>query len=490
MVAGVICTVADAARNVLPNAGCGVSHLRAVRMANATARIKPDKAGLQSKMTASRAIWLGLATLAAAWGVFLGVPMWLSFWAFICAILPPLVGMFVRGSTTDTRVAELEAALWIGLATFGAASTGGASALLVLYGVAVAVAWSSRDKRLTAEIAGFALIGLAFSLLASSTGGWLHAHDAHILATAYGVCGLVLLGVTAVTAVAVPAPGVVVAPVKPAGPNPAAEVDRKLKETEARLARASAAAEEARAQAAAANERLEARTTFFAQTSHELRTPLNAIVGFAEMMRNAVFGPLPDRYQEYAELIHEGGQNLTLIVDDVLDLARIEAGRYDIYADLVSLTDLAAEAVNFMQNEATRKGVRLELGGPDDVEAFADSKAVRQIALNLISNALKFTPAGGRVEVAALDAEGGSILAVSDTGVGISPEELTRLSRTFEQGEAGKRQKGAGLGLSVVRAFATLHGGRLDIDSREGGGTRISVFFPAEPTAPAAGAGS
>jgi cell cycle sensor histidine kinase DivJ len=291
----------------------------------------------------------------------------------------------------------------------------------------------------------------------------------------------VLLGVMAVSAASVrPKAGSIIAEVKPDGPKPATEVDAKLKELEERLAKASSATQEARVEADAANERLEARTTFFAQTSHELRTPLNAIVGFAEMMRNAVFGPLPDKYQEYAELIHEGGQNLTLIVDDVLDLARIEAGRYDIYADLVSLTDLAAEAVNFMQNEATRKGVELELAGPDDVEAFADSKAVRQIALNLISNALKFTPAGGHVEVAALEAEGGSILVVSDTGVGISPEELTKLSRTFEQGEAGKRQKGAGLGLSVVRAFATLHGGRLDIESREGGGTTITVFFPEE----------
>src|SRR5690606_23462807 len=119
----------------------------------------------------------------------------------------------------------------------------------------------------------------------------------------------------------------------------------------------------------------------------------------------------------------------------------------------------------------------------DDVEAFADSKAVRQIALNLISNALKFTPAGGRVEVTALDAPGGALLAVSDTGAGISPEELTRLSRAFEQGDAGKKQKGAGLGLSVVRAFAELHGGRLDIESREGGGSTIAVFFPAEKAA-------
>ncbi len=432
-------------------------------------------------MTATGAIWLGLAVLAGAWGLFLGVPIWANALIFTCAILPPLVGTFVRGSTTAARVAELESALWIAFATLGAASTGGASAMMVIYAVAVAVAWMSGSARLTMEIAGFAMLGLIVSIVASAGGSWLHPDDASVLATGYGIAGLVMVGAMAIGAVRKQPSAAVVAPVKPvAQPNGDPEAALKLKQMETRLSQAAAAATEARIEADEARNRLEQRTTFFAQTSHELRTPLNAIVGFAEMMRNAVFGPLPDRYQEYAGLIHEGGRNLTLIVDDVLDLARIEAGRYEIYAELVSLTDLAAEAVHFMRDEAIRKGVELELGGPDDVEAYADTKAVRQIALNLISNALKFTPEGGRVEVAALDAPGGAILAVSDTGVGISSEELTRLSRTFEQGEAGKRQKGAGLGLSVVRAFTDLHGGRLDIESREGGGTTIAVFFPAK----------
>ncbi|MDP3492606.1 MAG: HAMP domain-containing sensor histidine kinase [Hyphomonadaceae bacterium] len=391
----------------------------------------------------------------------------------------------MRGSTTEARIAEIESGLWIGFATLGAASTGGATAMVVLYAVAVAVAWMSGSARLTKEIAGFALLGLIFAIVANSGVSWLHEYDAAVIAMGYGVAGVVLIGVIAVTAVSAQPkrPPPVFAKIRTVGASvPDPLTVSKIKQMETRLQEATVAAEAAQAEAEGARERLEARTTFFAQTSHELRTPLNAIVGFAEMMRNAVFGPLSERYQEYAALIHEGGQNLTLIVDDVLDLARIEAGRYEIYADLVSLTDLASEAVHFMGDEAARKGIGLELTGPDDVEAFADSKAVRQIALNLISNALKFTPAGGRVEVAALDAPGGSLLAVSDTGAGISPEELTRLSRTFEQGEAGKRQKGAGLGLSVVRAFAELHGGRLDIESREGGGSTIAVFFPAEKT--------
>ncbi len=389
----------------------------------------------------------------------------------------------MRGSTTDARIAEIESGLWIAFATLGATSTGGATAMVVLYAVAVAVAWMSGSARLTKEICGFALVGLLFAIVANSGVSWLHEYDAAVIAMGYGIAGVVMVGVLAVTTASIqpkrqPSAFAKIRTVGPTGHDPVTA--SKLKQMETRLHEATAAAEAAQAEAQTVKEQLEARTTFFAQTSHELRTPLNAIVGFADMMRNAVFGPLSDRYQEYATLIHEGGQNLTLIVDDVLDLARLEAGRYEIYADIQSLTDLAAEAVHFMRDEATRKGIDLELTGPDDVEAFADSKAVRQIALNLISNALKFTPAGGRVEVAALDAPGGALLAVSDTGVGISPEELTRLSRAFEQGDAGKRQKGAGLGLSVVRAFAELHGGRLDIESRQGGGSTIAVFFPAE----------
>ena len=437
-------------------------------------------------MTAPRGIWLGLATLAAAWAAIRGVPIWLSVAALGCAALPPLVGMFVRGSTTDMRVAELESVLWIALATMGAACTGGAgSPLIVLFAAAIATSWMSGGARLTAETAGFSLLGLAVAVIAGWEGSWLDADDAGALATSFGTCGLALVGAIAAwevarrPATAATSSAVRLKPVAGPAMDPQAALRIKQLEIKARQAEADLVA--ARDETRVANARLNARTTFFAQTSHELRTPLNAIIGFAEMMRNAVFGPLPERYQEYIGLIHEGGKNLALIVDDVLDLARMEAGRYEIFRDVVSLTDLAAEAVRFMQDEATRKGITLELANVgDDVEAFADSKAVRQIAFNLVSNGLKFTPAGGTVSVAAFEAPGGSLLTVSDTGAGISPEELKRLSRAFEQGDAGKTQKGAGLGLSVVRAFAELHGGRLDIESHEGGGTTIAVFFPVE----------
>lgn len=377
---------------------------------------------------------------------------------------------------------ELEAGLWVAAATLAAASTGGAaSALNILYAVPIGLAWTSGQPRLTAEAAGFSVLGYALASLANASGPWLAPLDSQALSAAYGTCGLIMVGGVALFAVAkAPArdtgPGLtpVVAKVDP-------EVALKVKQAETRARHAEEKLSAAQAEAESAKAKLEARTRFFAQTSHELRTPLNAIVGFADMMRSAVFGPLPERYQEYAELIREGGRNLEIVVDDVLDLARIDAGRFEIEPDLVSLTDLAEDAVRFMADLAARKSIALAMEEGEDVEAFADSKAVRQIALNLISNALKFTPEGGQVTVATIEAANGSLLAVSDTGAGISPEELKLLSRAFEQGAEGRKQKGTGLGLSVVRAFAELHGGRLDIESREGGGTTIAVFFPAEP---------
>lgn len=386
----------------------------------------------------------------------------------------------MRGSMPERRIAEIESALWIALGTAGAASTGAGSGAIVFFAVALVMSWRSADQRLMIETGAFTLFGLILAVLVASGGTWLHPHDATILASSFGIAALIQVGCVAVATALEgrPSPVALLKPATAGLEDP--ELALKLKHAEGRLKQAARAAEEARIEAASARERLEARTTFFAQTSHELRTPLNAIVGFAEMMRNEIYGPLPERYQEYAGLIHEGGRNLTLVVDDVLDLARIESGRYEIYPELLSLTDHADDTVRFMSAEADRKNIMLESVGPDDVEAFADPKAVRQIALNLISNGLKFTPSGGRVEVAALEVDGGALFSVSDTGEGISPDELARLSRAFEQGEAGKRQKGAGLGLSVVRAFADLHGGRLDIQSRSGGGTTISVFFPNE----------
>lgn len=418
-------------------------------------------------MTALRALWLIVAALSAVFGVFFGVPIWLSAAVLACAATPALAGMFMHGSAPPRSTIEIEAMLWVGLGTLAAASTGGAgSAAGALFLIGPIWACAAGSSRLAAEATLFAIAGWLLAAIAGGGAGWLDAEDARVIGEVLGAAAIVMGGVSATLILVlrpVPAP---------------LQNDHLARRALAAAAAAEKEAVAARTEAKEARDALESRTRFFAQTSHELRTPLNAIVGFSDMMRGGVFGPLSPRYQEYAELIREGATNLELVVDDVLDLSRVEAGRFEYYPEQLDLGDHAREAVRFMADVAARKGIRLVCEG--EADAFADSRAVRQIALNLISNALKFTPESGEVIVSVVEAGHGSLLAVSDSGAGISAAELERLSRAFEQGEEGKRHKGSGLGLSVVRAMADLHGGRLEIESREGGGSTVAVFFPAQ----------
>jgi signal transduction histidine kinase len=420
-------------------------------------------------------VWTGLSFVASVWLLFQGVPFWIVSAGLACVNLPALGFALASRTGALSQIEELENCLWLAAAVVCVGVTGAVVSPLALLFAAPAVIAASRggwsrvvEAALLAAIAYslacLAVMGVPTSFSASSAAG--------LTADAFGTAFVCLLAVSAGAAIFErlrrlrPAAAAVTAPVPPPVTRPAAD------ELRSQL-------ERARSEADAARAALESRTRFFAQTSHELRTPLNAIIGFADLMKNQVFGPLPQTYQEYAELIQEGGRSLEMVVDDVLDLARIEAGRYDIAPDFISLTDHCAEAIRFMSDIARRKSITLEMASDDeDIEGYADPRAVRQIALNLISNSLKFTPAGGRVTVTALPADNGALIAVSDTGVGISPEDLRRLSMAFEQAEEGRRHKGAGLGLSVVRAFAELHGGRLDIESRVGGGSTIAVFFP------------
>lgn len=429
-------------------------------------------------MTRARLVWLGLSVAAAIWLAAQGVPLWINLGVLSCAVFPALAGILLRDAVSQTNAAAIESALWIALATLGVASTGGAqSPLLILFAVALVMAVSANKHRLMMETAAFSVGGYLAALVAQSMGSWLNLGLQLALASAYGAAGVAMIAVLAAMAVerrfaAARADGSAIKPVAAASAGTSAD-DSRQHQLEAKLRLSEDAV-------AAAERALDARTRFFAQTSHELRTPLNAIIGFADMMRSAVFGPLPEKYQEYAELIREGGRNLEIVVDDVLDLSKIEAGRYEISPDILSLTDIAADAVRFLGDMAARKQVTLEMESRDDAEAYADARATRQIALNLISNALKFTPEGGIVKVSAVETGTGAVLAVSDNGSGISPEELKTLSEAFRQGAAGKRHKGTGLGLSVVRAFAELHGGRLEFESVEGGGTTVAVYFPGQ----------
>ena len=222
------------------------------------------------------------------------------------------------------------------------------------------------------------------------------------------------------------------------------------------------------------------KSRFLANMSHELRTPLNAIMGFSDIMRQRLFGPMGDRYTEYAELIHESGTHLLELINDVLDMSKIEAERFELSIETFDARDAVAAVLRLMRGQADRAGVHLRGVLPiAPLQADADRRAVKQIALNLISNALKFTPRNGSVTVT-VQGHGDTLeLIVADTGVGIAQDDLDRLGRPFEQaGDADQRAAGSGLGLSLVRAFARLHGGEMSVESSVGEGTTVTVRLP------------
>jgi cell cycle sensor histidine kinase DivJ len=223
-----------------------------------------------------------------------------------------------------------------------------------------------------------------------------------------------------------------------------------------------------------------AKSRFLANMSHELRTPLNAIIGFSDIMRSSLFGPLSARYAEYAGLIHESGGHLLDLINDVLDMSKIEAERFTLTREPFDAREAVSAALRLTRVQADQAKVALRgVLPPQSLEVDADRRALKQIVLNLVSNALKFTPAGGQVNVLAR-AQGSNLeIIVADTGIGISRTDLERLGRPYEQaGGADQRAMGTGLGLSLVRAFAELHGGAMIIKSRLGEGTAVTVRLP------------
>jgi cell cycle sensor histidine kinase DivJ len=222
------------------------------------------------------------------------------------------------------------------------------------------------------------------------------------------------------------------------------------------------------------------KSRFLANMSHELRTPLNTIMGFSDIMKARLFGPMPAKYGEYAELIHESGRHLLDLINDLLDMSKIEAERFQLQIEEFDARDPVSAALRLMRTQADSAGLSLRAALPSDpLDVEADPRALKQIALNLLSNAMKFTPRGGQVTVTLSRVDDGLELMVTDTGVGIAPEDLKRLGRPYEQaGDAGQRAQGTGLGLSLVRGLAELHGGDMILESTLGEGTSVSVRLP------------
>jgi signal transduction histidine kinase len=227
-----------------------------------------------------------------------------------------------------------------------------------------------------------------------------------------------------------------------------------------------------------------AKSQFLAATSHELRTPLNAILGFSEMMKEEMLGALGNAtYREYATDIHAAGTHLTDLINSVLDLAKIEAGKRDLSFEPLDVGAVVAAVLHLVQQKAGNAGLVLEQSVvPDLPDLVADSLAVRQIVFNLLSNAIKYTPRGGRVTITATPCgQGGVAISVADTGIGISPEDQARLFQPFTRtGEVERRHiEGTGLGLALVKSLMDLHGGTVSVESTAGEGSVFTVCFPA-----------
>jgi two-component system cell cycle sensor histidine kinase PleC len=231
-----------------------------------------------------------------------------------------------------------------------------------------------------------------------------------------------------------------------------------------------------------AEEANQAKSKFLANMSHELRTPLNAIIGFSEIMESGMFGPLgADKYIEYARDIRESGEYLLDVIDDILDMSKIEAGGIRLAPEAVELDSLLADCIRVVSTRAGEKNLALNSQVEAGIHLNADRRSLKQIALNLLSNAVKFTPDGGAVSVLARIRGSRVSIAINDNGIGISRQALHKLGRPFEQVESQltKRHQGSGLGLAIAKSLVELHGGTMRIRSRLGRGTMVVVRLPA-----------
>ena len=237
---------------------------------------------------------------------------------------------------------------------------------------------------------------------------------------------------------------------------------------------------DARDRAEAANK---AKSEFLANMSHELRTPLNAIIGFSELIAGEAFGKTDPRYTEFADDILNSGKHLLDLINDLLDMSKIEAGQFELADEQLEMAPLIQSCANMVVPRAAEGQVTLTVANTLSRDAIlADRRAVRQIVLNLVSNAVKFTPAGGSVDVRMDAVEGGLAVVVEDTGIGIAPDALERLCEPFQQVDASisRRFGGTGLGLAITRKLLALHGGALRFDSAPGRGTTVWAVFPGE----------
>jgi len=229
-----------------------------------------------------------------------------------------------------------------------------------------------------------------------------------------------------------------------------------------------------------------AKSQFLANISHELRTPLNAIIGFSEIMNEEMFGPLgSEKYNEYSRDINNSGSFLLNVINDVLDMSKIEAGRMTLDYTEFNLSEMIGETLRIISHQSSDQGIEIVHKISPRLNLNADKRAFKQILLNLLSNAVKFSEEGGRINVRARRVSGSVTITIEDNGVGISKEDLKKLGRPFEQvqNQFTKSHTGSGLGLAISRSLAEMHGGAMKIRSTPGKGTIVSLRIPANPAA-------
>jgi PAS domain S-box-containing protein len=230
-----------------------------------------------------------------------------------------------------------------------------------------------------------------------------------------------------------------------------------------------------------------AKSMFLANMSHELRTPLNAVIGFAEIIKNELLGAINEpRYRDYAGDIHSSGKHLLQLINDILDMTKVEAGTYQLREDVCDVAKVVGDAVASVRNLAIQNELTVHVDVPDDMPfLFADERCVRQALVNFLSNGIKFTPKGGSVTASArLEPDGAIAIAVIDTGIGMAPDDIPQALAPFQQleGSHGRKYEGTGLGLSLTKSMLDLHEGALQVDSKVGVGTTVTAHFPPRRT--------
>ncbi len=262
-----------------------------------------------------------------------------------------------------------------------------------------------------------------------------------------------------------------------------ADVERNRRQLEVQSCRLHAMAENYNEEKIRAEEANRAKSEFLANVSHELRTPLNAIIGFSDMIRNAIFGPMGNtRYESYINDINASGRYLLEMINDILDMSKIEAGRVTLSPEWIALPQLFEECCQVVHPSAVERNVELVKAVNISLPIFGDRRALKQVLINLLANAVKFTLPGGKVLLRSYRYRGSVRIAITDTGVGIAKHDLPRLGKPFEQVEnqLTKGHKGTGLGLAISRSLVELHGGKVDIKSRVGEGTTVTCILPVQ----------